>query len=130
MARCPHGGTPRLLTSAPGCYSVLPVWSPDGHRVAFLTFPYSAAGLFHDVKALAVVSADGSGRVVLTGYDNTAEPPAWSPDGSYIAVARDGAQGSQGLGPSVIELIPAAGGPARDVTSGPADTDPVFVRSP
>jgi Tol biopolymer transport system component len=64
------GSSPVLLT--PGG---TPVWSPDGHRIAF-----------SGPDGVTVMNADGSDPVVLApGY-----APAWSPDGTQIAFNRVG----------------------------------------
>jgi Tol biopolymer transport system component len=90
------GGTPSLS------------WSPDGQRLAIATYPASlqrgavdpATGVIH----LAVVGLDGSSRDVTLPPDATwfatAQPEIWtvpdlsvrwSPDGRWIAVARNDA---------------------------------------
>jgi hypothetical protein len=55
-------------------------WSPDGRRIAFRsgTSPYR----------IAVMNADGSGRVLIGGSDHHETQPAWSPDGTRILYRR------------------------------------------
>jgi Tol biopolymer transport system component len=56
-----------------------PTWSPDASRIAYT-----------EGAELAVMNANGTGRVTLTSYDDefTESEPAWSPDGSRIALVR------------------------------------------
>jgi Tol biopolymer transport system component len=67
------------LTPEPGRY-FLPLWSPDGKRIAFSR--YAAAA-----PELCVKNADGTGEVeALTRPAGDAEfPNSWSPDGKVIA---------------------------------------------
>ena len=73
-----------------------PAWSPDGGRVAFVASATGApTGLVG--QEVYTVSPDGSGRKQLShltetatggGVETTLGRPAWSPDGSAIAVVR------------------------------------------
>jgi Tol biopolymer transport system component len=56
-----------------------PAWSPDATKIAFDVF---APGM---VRHIAVVNADGTNLVSLTGTTAVSLAPAWSPDGSKIA---------------------------------------------
>ncbi len=71
------------LTPEPG-RSFLPLWSPDGKRIAFSR--YAAAA-----PELCAKNADGSGEVeALTRPTGDAEfPNSWSPDGKVIAYTID-----------------------------------------
>jgi Tol biopolymer transport system component len=82
----PDGGDPRRLTSpAPPFFDRVPVWSPDGRRIAF----NRGAGLGGQIW---VMDADGSNQTQLTSADGHNTMPSWSPDGGRIAFAssRDG----------------------------------------
>ena len=64
-------------------------WSPDGTRIAFVAAPPDDLGSFHTW----IVNADGSGLHRLLNDDDpvtdrTDGNPAWSPDGTRIAMQR------------------------------------------
>jgi Tol biopolymer transport system component len=66
----------------------LPVWSPDGQRIAFTST--------HDENTdIYVMNPDGSQRSRLTNDPAEDRSPAWSPDGQRIAFvsAMDGTGG-------------------------------------
>lgn len=69
--------TPR---HAPGTIETHPSWSPDGRHLAFT---FSRRG--SDKAALAVISADGTGKRLLTGEREAMYEPSWSPDGTRLA---------------------------------------------
>ncbi|ANP52981.1 hypothetical protein AVL59_28625 [Streptomyces griseochromogenes] len=78
----PGGGTPVALTHTSTVSDVMPTWSPDGKRVAFVR--YGSGG-----------AIDGIWTMKTTGGDLKAVPgtkgasdPAWSPDGKRIAYAK------------------------------------------
>ncbi len=73
-------GVPTRLTVDPA-FDILPVWSPDGHRIAFAS---NRTGTF----ALHVKSADGTGNDELLASGEIGPPSDWSPDGRFILAAR------------------------------------------
>lgn len=64
-----------------------PTWSPDGQKIAFVSYRNG------DVATqIYVMNADGSGQTRLTNDPTGNAQPAWSPDGKRIAFStrRDG----------------------------------------
>jgi Tol biopolymer transport system component len=56
-----------------------PAWSPDSNQIAFL----SNRGQL--ISTLMTINIDGSNPRVISGSADWSSPPAWSPDGSWIA---------------------------------------------
>ena len=93
---------------------ISPSWSPDGRRLAYVSFEAKKPVVY--VHSLA----DGK-RQVAANFKGSNSAPAWSPDGSRLAVSlsRDG--GSQ------IYLVNPDGSNVRRISqSGGIDTEPVF----
>ena len=96
----------------------LPVWSPDGTRIAFLS---SAPGLSYGPGALQVVNADGTGRIILAPADMFVGGLAWSPDGARIAYT--------GVvdGQEHVLVANADGSGRTDVTPGMESSHPTWT---
>src|SRR5258706_3173476 len=91
-----------------------PSWSPDGSRLAYVSF---------DQKKPIVVGqnlAQGTTKVVAN-YRGNNSAPAWSPDSRYLAVALS----KDGL--TQVYRVPAGGGDAERLTDSPGiDTQPAY----
>ena len=69
------------LTHTPG-EDREPVWSPDGTKIAFVSYGGDAVGSSADIM---LMNADGTGLTNLTRFTGLDDEPAWSPDGTKIA---------------------------------------------
>jgi TolB protein len=91
-----------------------PAWSPDGSRLAYVSFDQK--------KPIVMVQnlAQGATKPVAAFRGNNSAP-AWSPDGRYLAVALT----KDGL--TQIYRIPSGGGtPERLTESSGIDTQPAY----
>ena len=91
-----------------------PSWSPDGSRIAYVSFDRK--------KPMVVVQnlAEGTTKIVANFRGNNSAP-AWSPDGRvlYVALSKDGL--------TQIYRIPSTGGtPQRLTDSSDIDTQPAI----
>jgi TolB protein len=94
---------------------ISPSWSPDGSRIAYVSFEAR--------KPVVYVHTLANGqRTAVANFKGSNSAPAWSPDGRTLAVALT----LNGL--SQIYLINAADGAnaRRLTTSNAIDTEPVF----
>jgi TolB protein len=93
---------------------ISPSWSPDGGRVAYVSFEQRKPVVY-------VQSLTTGGRKAVANFWGSNSAPAWSPDGSRLAVVLTKDGGSQ------IYLISADGGGATRLTQSAAiDTEPNF----
>jgi Tol biopolymer transport system component len=77
------GTDPAQLTQN---YVESPTFSPDGRRIAYVSYGGRSLELF-------TVGVDGSSPTQLTNNDAYDTSPAWSPDGTHVAVARSNEYG-------------------------------------
>ncbi|MFJ8210502.1 hypothetical protein [Streptomyces sp. NPDC096033] len=78
----PSGGTTVKLTHTSTVSDVMPSWSPDGKRVAFVR--YEAGGA---IDGIWTMSTSGSDLKAVPGTKGATDP-AWSPDGKRLAYAK------------------------------------------
>jgi Tol biopolymer transport system component/LysM repeat protein len=79
----PEGGQSNLISSITS--DTAPAPSPDGARIAFMSFDRDGAGNWE----IFVMNGDGGNPVRLTNNHANDGLPAWSPDGRKIAFASD-----------------------------------------
>jgi TolB protein len=97
----PGGANEVNLTDSPE-EDIMPVWSPDGSRIAWR----------RDFQ-IWVMDANGENKSQLTPDGMAATMPAWSPDGQWIAF-------SAFAGPYYdVFIIPAAGGDPINLSNDP-----------
>ena len=77
------GGNQRRLTNNPG-NDVSPSWSPDGKRIAFVSYRDNPGN-----SEIYVMDADGGNPQNLTNNPGRDISPSWSPDGKRIAFSSD-----------------------------------------
>jgi dipeptidyl aminopeptidase/acylaminoacyl peptidase len=89
-------------------------WSPDGRRLAAEAVHGSGTNNYWTAELFVVEAASGETRSLWKPPFQIALP-RWSPDGASIAVIH-GLMSDEGSNGGDIMLVPAAGGPARNLT--------------
>ncbi|MBK6413927.1 amidohydrolase family protein [Sphingopyxis sp.] len=123
-----HGG-PALRLPIDGDPPSLPAWSPDGSRIAYVTWGERTGG------AVSTIATDGSGTAIrISDLPAFYSHPAFTPDGKTILVVRSPAAARQQssfefgtVRQGELVAIPAGGGPARVVAEGIFGQRPHFV---
>jgi TolB protein len=107
-----EGGQVALTSAEP---IISPAWSPDGKRLAYVSFEDQKAVVWNQVLA-------SGERRRIANFRGSNSAPTWSPDGQRLAVTLS----QDGL--AQLYLVPAAGGtPERLTRSSAIDTEAVFA---
>lgn len=78
----PSGGAPVKLTHTSTVSDVMPSWSPDGKRVAFVRYGSGGA-----IDGIWTMKTTGGDLKAVPGTEGGSDP-AWSPDGKRIAYSK------------------------------------------
>jgi Tol biopolymer transport system component len=101
-------GAREIQVTTDGAQNFQPAWSPDGQQIAF--YSRTRGGIW-------TIPASGGTAKQLTDFGSR---PAWSPDGRTIVfqsgALTDLAPNHRTIPPSVLWLVPAAGGRPRQLT--------------
>ncbi len=127
----PVAGGPSLRLPVSGDPAAQPGWSPDGTRIAYVSWSERDGG------AVWIVAADGkSAPVKLSALSAFYTWPVFTPDGRSVVTVRSAAAARQLSGYIVSPIrtgelvaIPASGGAARVVTRGNLGQRPHFTRT-
>lgn len=101
-----------LISSEP---IMSPAWSPDGHRIAYVSFERKRASIFE-------VDVATGRRRLITDFPGINGAPAWSPDGRELAVVLSKS------GAPKIYTVNISNGSVRQITFGSSiDTEPRYA---
>ena len=113
------GGNQQNLTNDPNS-DLSPSWSPDGKRIAFVSYRDGKVHAIHGwpTSEIYVMDADGGNPQNLTNNSDDDFHPAWSPDGKRIAFTsyKDGHFIGEFEITSEIYLMDADGGNQQRLT--------------
>jgi Tol biopolymer transport system component/serine/threonine protein kinase len=100
------GSAPVRLTRSPGVYTAYPVWSPDGHRIAFIRCSKASQAIF------VIPSLGGTDRKAAE-LRSCPDSVDWSPDGTLLAFEDK----DSGSAPKGIFLVSFETGKRRKLTT-------------
>jgi Tol biopolymer transport system component len=99
-----------------------PCWSPDGRRIAFKRL--GADGR----SAILTMNSLGGAEQKLAELPNLSSGISWSPDGTWVAVARGRPTAADKDDTAGVYLVPASGGDPVQATSPPSPFRDLYPR--
>jgi len=109
--------------TAGGANELLPAWSPDGTRVAFVSKRAPDMDRTDNWDVFAIEAKAGAREKQLTTYEGSDNAPdiesrlAWSPDSRWIAYYQGGPDKLIYYATRHLAVVPSDGGPARVLTA-------------
>jgi dipeptidyl aminopeptidase/acylaminoacyl peptidase len=108
----------------PGAYNeAAPAWSPNGRMVAFVSKRRAEFDRTDNWDLYVIEARTGASPRQLTTFEGpdmnpgwASHPPAWSPDGKYLAYVQGGPLKLIYYAGQKLAVVPAGGGSARVVT--------------
>ena len=82
-----------------------PRWSPDGKKLAFFTFPQSAA---EPARMYEIAAEGGNPTELLPNDKHNQQDPNWSPDGTRIVFSGDQNDAAREAGKPTIRILDLA----------------------
>ncbi len=102
-----------LVTSSAPIMS--PAWSPDGKKIAYVSFEKKRAQVF-------VITVETAKRQLVSDFEGINGAPAWSPDGKYLTVVLSKS------GAPKLYRVDLSNGAMKQLTFGGAiDTEPRYA---
>ena len=105
---------------------ISPAWSPDGSRIAYVSFEQRKAIIFvHDLVAgqrRIVANYDGSNLARITNSDSIDTEPSFSPDGKHVLFTSD-----RGGSPQIYRMRTNGSGVERITFEGSYNVTPRYA---
>ncbi|HET7035807.1 MAG TPA: S9 family peptidase [Thermomicrobiaceae bacterium] len=112
-----EGGAPWQVTSAEQSDGQ-PAWSPDGQGIAFVSNRTEEWQANNASEIWVTPVRGGEARCVIGGPNASFRQPAWSPDGSQLAIVGHQQAGEGGSRNANVWVVAAGGGEPRSLTAG------------